>query len=77
MGNGRVNRYAVGVGVIFTGIGVRMSVQGIAHTISGEPIPATTWTEGGSGPEQLVLGIVGIALGGFVIWKALRGGWPS
>ncbi|MBC7895889.1 MAG: hypothetical protein H7066_10770 [Cytophagaceae bacterium] len=51
-----------------------MSVQGITHTISGEPIPATTWTEASNGPETLFVGIVGIAFGGIIIWKAVRGG---
>lgn len=74
MANGRLDRFAVVVGVIFTGIGISMSVQGITHTISGEPILATTWTEASNGPETLFVGIVGIAFGGIIIWKAVRGG---
>jgi hypothetical protein len=54
-------------------IGLKMVIEGIVHTISAEPIPATTWTEGASGPEQLVIGLVGVALGGVAIKIAFRG----
>ena len=50
-------------GVVFVAIGLLMVVEGIAHTISGTPIPATSWTEESSGPEQLVFGLIGIGLG--------------
>jgi len=58
--------------VVFIGIGLMMVAEGIAHTISGEPIPATTWTLGASGPEQLILGLVGIGLGVFAFRLAFR-----
>ena len=50
-------------GVVFIAIGLMMVTEGIAHTIAGTPIPATSWTGESSGPEQLVFGLIGIGLG--------------
>ena len=59
-------------GVVFIAVGLAMAIEGIAHTLSGTPIPATTWTQESSGPEQLVFGLIGIGLGGFAIRLAFR-----
>lgn len=57
---------------VFIAIGVKMVIEGILHTISGEPIPATTWTDATTGPEQLFFGVVGIGLGGVAFRLAFR-----
>lgn len=57
---------------VFAGIGLKMVIEGILHTISGEPIPATTWTDATTGPEQLVFGLIGIGLGGVAAKLAFR-----
>jgi hypothetical protein len=62
---------------VFIGVGLKMIVQGIVHTISGEPIAATTWTDETTGPEQLIFGLIGVALGGVVIRLAYRGPPPE
>ena len=59
-------------GVVFIAIGLAMVIEGIAHTMSGTPIPATSWTQASSGPEQLVFGLIGMALGGVAIRLAYR-----
>ena len=47
-------------------------IEGVVHTISGTPIPATSWTEESSGPEQVVFGLLGMGLGGVAIRLAYR-----
>ena len=59
-------------GVVFIAIGLMMVIEGVVHTISGEPIPATSWTQESSGPEQLIFGLIGMALGGVAIRQAYR-----
>lgn len=59
-------------GVVFIAIGLAMLIEGVLHTISGTPIPATSWTEESSGPEQVVFGLMGMALGGVAIRLAYR-----
>jgi hypothetical protein len=68
----RADRTMLTGGGIFIAIGLSMLFEGIVHTISGTPIPATTWTQESSGPEQVVFGLIGIALGGVAIWLAFR-----
>lgn len=47
---------------VFGAIGLKMIVEGILHTISGEPIAATSWTDASTGPQHIVFGLVGIGL---------------
>lgn len=48
--------------LVFGAIGLTMIVQGILHTISGEPIPATSWTDESTGPQHIAFGLVSIGL---------------
>lgn len=48
--------------LVFGGIGLTMIVQGILHTISGEPIPATSWTDESTGPQHIAFGLVSLGL---------------
>lgn len=57
---------------VFICIGSLMVIEGVAHVLSGEPIPATTWTQETTGPEQLILGLIGVGLGIFAIRLAFR-----
>ena len=60
-------------GAVFIAIGLFMLVEGVEHTLSGEPIPATTWTQASNGPETVLVAIAGIGIGLFAVRKALRG----
>lgn len=48
--------------LVFGGIGLKMIVQGVLHTISGEPIPATSWTDESTGPQHIAFGLASIGL---------------
>lgn len=65
------------VGVLaFGGIGLKLVVQGILHTISGEPIPATSWTDESTGPQHIVLGLVSLGLATVAIRVGRKHGAP-
>jgi hypothetical protein len=66
------NRLMLVGAAVFICIGALMVVEGIVHVISGEPIPATTWTQETTGPEQLVLGLIGVGLGIVALRLAFR-----
>lgn len=67
------NRLMLVGAAVFICLGLLMVIEGILHTISGEPIAATTWTLAASGPEQLILGLVAVGLGIVAIRLAFRG----
>lgn len=48
--------------VVFAAIGLKMIVQGILHTISGDPIPATSWTDESTGPQHIAFGLASLGL---------------
>lgn len=69
----RTNRLMLLGSFVFLVLGVIMTIQGIQHTLSGEPIPATTWTGEATGPEQLLIGLIGIGLAVVAFRLARRG----
>lgn len=76
-GNRRVNRALVVIGALILVISAYMCVEGALHTLSGEPIPATRWSQESNGPETLFFGVVGLVFGGFLVRRGWRGGhWP-
>lgn len=61
---------------VFLCLGGWMVLEGVLHTISGKPIPATSWTYESSGPEQIVYGLIAVGLG-IVLIRVSRKGPPK
>ena len=72
-----VIRKLVIFGTFFMLAGAGMTVRGVLHTASGEPVPGNRYEKESTGPENILFGLIGLGFGGFVAWRGLQGKpWP-
>lgn len=72
-----VIRKLVIFGLFFLVAGAGMTARGIVYTWRGEPIPASRYEKSSTGPVDILLGVIGMGLGGFVLRRGLQGRpWP-
>jgi len=72
-----VIRKLVVIGSLFLFAGAGMTLRGVVHTLSGEPIEGNRYEKPSSGPVDLLFGLIGMGLGGFIIRRGLQGRpWP-
>ena len=72
-----VLRNLVIFGTFFILAGTGMTIRGVIHTLSGEPIEANRYEKESTGPVDTILGLIGIGLGGFIVRRGLQGKpWP-